>query len=153
SYKSDGRIFWTPHRLTIRRGETVFADGRNMILARCGNRVALIPMDPVELIPPPTTMLSPLEITEVPEAPALPLPPPTTELPQADVGNNAKLKPLIIPPAIAAAPPIVLIPPALFPPARPRVEVSNTPPPGPLTLPEPSSWMLFAAGAGAVATR
>jgi hypothetical protein len=41
SYRIGNKIYWTAKKLNIPRGELVLTDGRNMIRARCGNRIAL----------------------------------------------------------------------------------------------------------------
>lgn len=47
SYRLGGHIFWTSHKLTIRRGETVITDGDHTARTRCGNLVADVPMGPL----------------------------------------------------------------------------------------------------------
>jgi hypothetical protein len=39
SYRIGNNVYWTSKKLSIPRGELVLTDGKNMIRARCGNRV------------------------------------------------------------------------------------------------------------------
>lgn len=39
SYRIGDKIYWTKRKINIPRGELVLTDGRNMIRARCGNRI------------------------------------------------------------------------------------------------------------------
>ena len=51
SYRKDGQIFWTKHKLTLRAGELVLADGRYLVRARCANQISFAPQEPVDPIP------------------------------------------------------------------------------------------------------
>jgi hypothetical protein len=51
SYRKDGKIFWTKHKLTLRAGELVLADGRYLVRARCANQISFAPQEPVDPIP------------------------------------------------------------------------------------------------------
>jgi hypothetical protein len=46
SYRLGNKVFWTKHRLTLHKGETVLTDGRSMARTRCGNRVSVMPIRP-----------------------------------------------------------------------------------------------------------
>lgn len=50
NYRRNGRVLWTRKQLMIRAGEYVVADGKNMVRARCGNRISLVPMIPTEAV-------------------------------------------------------------------------------------------------------
>ena len=47
SYRLGGQIFWTKHKVTLRAGETLVTDGKNVARGRCGNRVSDAPNLPV----------------------------------------------------------------------------------------------------------
>lgn len=51
SYRKDGQIFWTKHKLTLHAGELVLADGRYLVRARCANQISFAPQEPVDPIP------------------------------------------------------------------------------------------------------
>ena len=40
SYRRGDRVFWTPKRLFIPKGELLLTDGHNWVRSRCGNRLA-----------------------------------------------------------------------------------------------------------------
>ena len=40
SYRKDGKIFWTKHKLTLHAGELVLADGHYLVRARCANQIS-----------------------------------------------------------------------------------------------------------------
>lgn len=39
SYRVQNAIYWTSHRIHMAKGELVLVDGKNMVRARCGNRI------------------------------------------------------------------------------------------------------------------
>jgi hypothetical protein len=39
SYRVQNAIYWTSHRIHLAKGELVLVDGKNMVRARCGNRI------------------------------------------------------------------------------------------------------------------
>jgi PEP-CTERM motif-containing protein len=52
SYRIGNDVFWTKHRLTLPKGETMLTDGRAMARTRCGNRVSAVPSKPNALVEP-----------------------------------------------------------------------------------------------------
>src|SRR6202030_3295202 len=46
SYRIGNKVFWTKHKLALRKGEAMLSDGTNMARTRCGNRVSVLPMRP-----------------------------------------------------------------------------------------------------------
>lgn len=40
SYRVRNGIYWTSHRIHMAKGELVLVDGKNLVRARCGNRIA-----------------------------------------------------------------------------------------------------------------
>jgi hypothetical protein len=46
SYRLGDHIYWTSHKLLLRRGETVITDGDHTARTRCGNLVAEVPLGP-----------------------------------------------------------------------------------------------------------
>jgi hypothetical protein len=64
SYRIGNDVFWTKHKLTLPKGETMLTDGRAMARTRCGNRVSALPSKPNALVEPTaeelnTSMLGP----------------------------------------------------------------------------------------------
>lgn len=52
SYRMDGKIFWTSHKVALRKGETLITDGSHLARTRCGNRVSDTPQSPVSAAQP-----------------------------------------------------------------------------------------------------
>ena len=83
SYRVQNAIYWTSHRIRIAKGELVWLDGKKMVRARCGNRIAFE-------LPPETPTAPPLEPPDVafeyglpPSfSPGEPLPPPVESPPE-----------------------------------------------------------------------
>ena len=48
SYRTDGKIYWTAHKVMLAEGETLLSDGRSEMRARCANRISDLPQYPVE---------------------------------------------------------------------------------------------------------
>src|ERR1700736_6950188 len=46
SYRIGNKVFWTKHKLALRKGESMLSDGRNMARTRCGNRISVLPVRP-----------------------------------------------------------------------------------------------------------
>lgn len=46
SYRIGNKVFWTKHKLALRKGEAMLSDGRNMARTRCGNRISVMPVRP-----------------------------------------------------------------------------------------------------------
>jgi hypothetical protein len=54
SYRIGNRVYWTRRKVSLHPGETLITDGAIMARTRCGNRVALVPLDkgsPLEPFP------------------------------------------------------------------------------------------------------
>ena len=46
SYRRNGAIYWTKHKVQLQQGETILTDGDSQVRARCGNCISLEPMQP-----------------------------------------------------------------------------------------------------------
>ena len=46
SYRRNGTIYWTKHKVQLQQGETILTDGNSQVRARCGNCISLEPMQP-----------------------------------------------------------------------------------------------------------
>jgi hypothetical protein len=66
SYRIGNDVFWTKHRLTLPKGETMLTDGRAMARTRCGNRVSALPSKPNALVEPTTEELNALTSPDPP---------------------------------------------------------------------------------------
>ena len=43
SYRIGNKVYWTPHRVSLKKGETAITDGKMSAYARCANRVEEMP--------------------------------------------------------------------------------------------------------------
>lgn len=135
SYRLGDRVFWTAKALTLHKGETLISDGAHEARTRCGNRLSETPVAPVAPQSPPADVLA------APEAPVLftgNFPPSPGFL----LNPPGVVPPGVVPPGSPGTPPIGgIIPPPVF----PIVGVGGSPPP-PVGVPEPSAFVLLAAG-------
>jgi PEP-CTERM motif len=53
SYRIGNRVYWTRHRIKLRKGETVLTDGKMTARTRCANRVEELPKQAAELAAEP----------------------------------------------------------------------------------------------------
>jgi PEP-CTERM motif len=136
SYRLGDRVFWTTKALVIHKGEKLLSDGGHLARTRCGNRLSETPVAPISPEQPPA------EVLAAPEAPIL------------FAGNYPSAGFPLIPPAGGGAgtssssgsPPGGgggIIPPPVYPIVGGGPPHTSTPP---VTVPEPGSGMLLAAG-------
>jgi len=64
SYRIGNKIYWTRHRVSLKKGETVLTDGKMTARTRCGNRVEEVPQQATSSSEPPVAKM------EEPIAPA-----------------------------------------------------------------------------------
>jgi hypothetical protein len=65
SYRIGNHIYWTRHRLQLRKGEKLITDGKITARARCGNRVEEIPQQEQSASePPPAKFEEPVVVSE-----------------------------------------------------------------------------------------
>ena len=53
SYRIGSKVYWTRHRVTLKKGETVITDGKITARSRCGNRVEEVPQQATSTSEPP----------------------------------------------------------------------------------------------------
>lgn len=53
SYRIGNKVYWTRHRVTLKKGETVITDGRMTARSRCANRVEEVPQQATSESEPP----------------------------------------------------------------------------------------------------
>jgi len=53
SYRIGNKVYWTRHRITLKKGETVITDGKMTARSRCGNRVEETPQQATSSAEPP----------------------------------------------------------------------------------------------------
>lgn len=71
SYRINDKVFWSARKITLARGEALISDGQNLARVRCGNRVSVVPQEPVsaeepapEVFNTPTIVVQPDIIDE-----------------------------------------------------------------------------------------
>jgi hypothetical protein len=81
SYRRDNRIYWTRRPVRIPKGEILLTDGSAYVRARCGNRIAEAPSQPVESLDaaPPPSIFGEVEnppplVSLIPSIPLFPAP-------------------------------------------------------------------------------
>lgn len=72
SYRIGNKIYWTRHRVSLKKGETVITDGKMTARTRCANRVEEVPQQATSEAEPPATKF---------DEPALPQPGTATNAP------------------------------------------------------------------------
>src|SRR5450755_1717821 len=53
SYRIGNKVYWTRHRISLKKGETVITDGKITARSRCGNRVEEVPQQATSSSEPP----------------------------------------------------------------------------------------------------
>ncbi|HVI11150.1 MAG TPA: PEP-CTERM sorting domain-containing protein [Candidatus Binatia bacterium] len=172
SYRIGSRIYWTHHRLALRKGEKLITDGRMTARTRCANRVEETPQQeaaaPVE--PPPQKFDEPVRNGEGTAMQAPPVPFESALLTRPQIPGLDAARPLsLYDPFVGggwtpiAAPPLP-IPSELCAPAKKKgtgeIEIEadgvgkkkKTGACGGSggVIPEPSTWLLFASGLAAI---
>lgn len=92
SYRIGNRVYWTRHRVSLKKGETILTDGKIIVRARCGNRVETLPQQANAEIEPPYAKF---------DQPMLP----ATAIANPPVPYTSSL---LTPPQIGPAPPLTL---------------------------------------------
>ena len=71
SYRIGNKVFWTKHKLALRKGEAMLSDGRNMARTRCGNRISVLPVRPNAPAEPTSSELNGPEFPAIASSPYL----------------------------------------------------------------------------------
>ncbi|MDQ1409357.1 MAG: hypothetical protein QOJ41_1092 [Acidobacteriaceae bacterium] len=71
SYRIGNKVFWTKHKLALRKGEAMLSDGRNMARTRCGNRISVLPVRPNAPAEPSSSELEGPEFAPIVASPYL----------------------------------------------------------------------------------
>ena len=162
SYRIGNKVYWTRHRVSLKKGETILTDGKIIARTRCANRVETVPQQANAELEPPYIKF---------DQPVLP----STAIANPPVPYESSL---LTPPANGPAPPLTLYDPLgggsfvpLAPPPLPGVcgvgkgkngsggsggsggKSKGNPCPtegGGGVVPEPGTWLLMASGLTAV---
>lgn len=149
SYRLHDRVFWTRHPVRLPAGELLLSDGRDVVRARCGNRISAVPGETAMDEPDPVLLDTPVESDPpvddpvvaagaVPGVPVLLLSPPTV----SGVSDGGVVQSLrtqtpgsVSEPAPSKGAPVILFPGPI-----------QTPGPRVRSVPEPTSVTLLTAG-------
>lgn len=172
SYRIGNHVYWTRHRVTLKKGETVITDGKITARTRCANRVEEVPQQATSSSEPPAAKF---------EEPVHPATGTAVETPPVPFQSALLNRPMM--PGVGPAPPL-----SLYDPFTPGLWVPIAPPPipgvcgpggkkktgtpsfvaeavgkkkspgdpcgggsgGKGTVPEPGTWLLVASGLAAV---
>ncbi len=116
SYRIGNKVYWTRHRVTLKKGETVLTDGKITARTRCANRVEEVPQVVMSASEPPALQF------DQPVLPALGLAIANPSVPyQSSLLNRSGV------PSLGAAPPL-----SLYEPFGSGIWVPVYPPPLPI---------------------
>jgi len=161
SYRIGNQVYWTRHRVTLKKGEKLITDGRMTARARCANRVEEIPQQATNSAEPPPTKF------DQPVQPAMGT---AVENPPVPFESALLSRPGV--PGLGPAPPLSLVDPfgngtwvPISPAPLPGVcgvgknkktvtggkKSKGNPcgPSGATVVPEPGTWLLVISGLGA----
>lgn len=125
SYRIRNKVFWTAKTVKIPKGETLITDGQSTARTRCGNKVSVLPQEPISQEEPP------IETFEIPIIASAELPPMDLEkLPEAEL----ELRPNFPLTTFIAKQPPRLLPHYYRPLSSMNAQGSNVPEPGTLSL-------------------
>jgi hypothetical protein len=164
SYRIGNKVYWTRHRVTLKKGETVITDGKITARSRCGNRVEEVPQQATSSSEPPPAKF---------EQPVQPATGTAMAIPPMPFESALLNRPGA--PGLGPAPPLSLVDPfgngpwvPISPPPLPGVcgvgkDKNGTPESGTGKkkgnpcgggaggqVPEPGTWLLFASGLAAI---
>ena len=171
SYRIGNKVYWTRHRVTLKKGETVITDGKMIARTRCANRVEEVPQQATTSSEPPAAKFE--EPVQPATGTAVNNPPPPFE---------SSLLTRSAPPGLGPAPPLTMVDPfggapwaPISPPPLPGVCGVGKKPTKPVRaegaaqakkkgdpcgnggggggggeVPEPGTWLLFVSGLAAI---
>ncbi len=66
SYRLESGVFWTTERILVRRGESLFTDGKSYFRARSGSRLSTAPCLPVSSLEPTASDMNSADLASDP---------------------------------------------------------------------------------------
>jgi hypothetical protein len=151
SYRLGDRVYWTNRKLKLLKGESVLTDGKHEARTRCGNQLSETAQAPVS---PKQPSVEAMEAENPELVPPTELPPAPLFAPVFPSAAGTGATPGPVTPA-AGPPGGGVIPPGFFPPVGGGGTLGSNgplppPPPPPVSIPEPGTVELLAAGLGAL---
>lgn len=170
SYRIGNKVYWTRHRITLHKGETVITDGKITARSRCANRVEEVPQQATSSSEPPaarfeepvhpstgTAVASPPVIFQsaLLNRPALPGLGPAPPLSSYDPIGGGTWIPLSPPPlpsvcGVGKKPKGPSSGEAFFPTKKKKADPCGNGGGGGGEVPEPGTWLLMACGLAAI---
>ena len=161
SYRIGNKIYWTGHRVKMKKGEKVITDGTIIARTRCANRVEEVPQQAASESEPPAVAF------DRPEVPSLG---PATQTPPVPFQSSLMTPPIASGPTgpLSTYNPfgpgvwVPINPPPLpgvcgigkkktpEPPTKKKGNPCPTGPGGGGVIPEPGTWLMVATGLGAI---
>ncbi len=136
SYRMVDAVYWTSKPILVHAGEAVLSNGKDLVRARCGNRLSAKPQVPVHRFEPPsvsTDRYIPQVVVLQPPAVIESYPPPTLpDFPKVRPPERTGVAPGIVVSGRTGVPPAIVTGGSRFP-----VGVN---------APEPGTWLLLSAG-------
>jgi PEP-CTERM motif len=163
SYRIGNQVYWTRHRVTLKKGEKLLTDGKITGRTRCANRVEEVPQQATSSSEPPAAKFEePVRPGTAVENPPVQFQSALSTRPGVGMGP---LPPLSIYTPIQGGGWVPIAPPPLpvgvcgpVKKKQPSGELTKRKSPGPCspgsggggTVPEPGTWLLVASGLGAM---
>jgi PEP-CTERM motif-containing protein len=155
SYRIGGKVYWTRHRISLKKGETVITDGKITARTRCGNRVEEMPQQATSSSEPPAAKFEePIQPAVGTAVTNLPVPFQSALLNRPNMPGFGPAPPLGIYDPIGGGSMVPIAPPELpavcgggtKKPVGVGTKKKGNPCGGAETVPEPGTWLLMGSG-------
>jgi hypothetical protein len=164
SYRIGNKVYWTRHRVRLKKGETVITDGKMTARSRCGNRVEEVPHQATSSSePPPAKFEEPVQPTAGTAMAAPPMPFESALLNRPGIPGMGPAAPLSMVDPFGNGPWVPISPPPLPGVCGIGKNKNGTPVNGTGKkkgnpcgggaggqVPEPGTWLLFGSGLAAI---
>jgi len=164
SYRIGNKVYWTRHRVRLKKGETVITDGKITARSRCGNRVEEVPHQATSLSePPPAKFEEPVQPAAGTAMAAPPMPFESALLNRPGIPGMGPAAPLSMVDPFGNSPWVPISPPPLPGVCGVGKNKNGTPVNGTGKkkgnpcgggaggqVPEPGTWLLFGSGLAAI---
>jgi len=168
SYRIGKKVYWTRHRINLKKGETLITDGKITARTRCGNRVEEMPQQLTSVLEPPAVQFDEPAMPALGTASSIPPVPFVSSLTQNPAPGLGPAPPLTVVDTVPGGTWVPILPPPL--PGVCGVGPPRKHPIGEITaagkkkkkgdpcgngggggaVPEPGTWVLMASGLAAI---
>jgi hypothetical protein len=156
SYRIGNRIFWTKHKVSLRKGEKLITDGNITARTRCANQISPVAVEAISPAEPP---MEKFEEPVLMAGSAIQVPFPEATLPQGPppAAPGSPFPGGFFPPLVPPGVPVAVCPPTKKKEGEVGVRLAKTlpctKPSPPSPVPEPSTILLMASGIAGVYLR